>query len=401
MNLRQLINSTKKTVSNMFDTSKDFTQKALGQVISVNTDEHYDNVRGLRHMVMYITSVTQKTSTVQLYDKRDRRKKEIYKEPKRKISTHTVGISFSGYYRLDIPLEALSDDDIDLGQEGLTGDNLKKLAHSFERHKGSVKDGKYNKFIEQYTQENRRLGKTLATEKDYINAREEAYSRILSEAELYRRIDNYIRKKNVNQELKNNYIIRKEGSFNGGNIKVKYNSKKDGYNLYNGTITIETPLSLTNVVRVRCTCAHFYYTYAWYNADHRALIGEKPAPYIRANTGWAKKASGIVTERNLNKVPGLCKHLQFFVSYLIQEGIIQETQNSRTFNSVSPKKNDEVREKLNNTRLESAKLSKADRAKLEAIAKEEATMQRHDMELSRREADIYANPKKDKGGSKK
>ena len=394
MNLRQLINSTKKTVSNMFDTSKDFTQKPLGQVISVNTDEHYDNVRGLRHMVMYITAVTQTTSTVQLYDKPDRRKKEIYKEPKRQISTHTVGISFSGYYRMDIPLEELSDEDIDLGQRGLTGDNLKKLAHSFERHKGSVKDGKYNKFIDQYTQENRRLGKLYATEKDYKNAREQAYSRILSEAELYRRIDNYIRKKNVNQELKNNYIIRKEDSFKGGNIKVKYNSKKDEYNLYNGTITIETPIYLTNIVRVRCTCAHFYYTYAWYNSDHNALIGEKPAPYIRVEKGWAKKSSGIITRRNLNKVPGLCKHLQFFVSYLIQNGIIQETQNSRTFRAVNPRDNKAVGDKLHEVNVASAKLSKDEKAKLEDTAKQEASMQRHDMELSRREAEIYTNWKR-------
>ena len=70
--------------------------------------------------------------------------------------------------------------------------------------------------------------------------------------------------------------------------------------------------------RVRCSCASFLFDVAWYNADHNCLIGSRPPADPRFQLGLKTE-----TVRNIDKVPGLCKHLMLLVSMLLKDGFIQ------------------------------------------------------------------------------
>ena len=69
--------------------------------------------------------------------------------------------------------------------------------------------------------------------------------------------------------------------------------------------------------RVRCSCASFLFDVAWYNADHGCLIGSRPPANPFVQVGISKVV------RNVDKVPGLCKHLMLLVSMLLKDGFIQ------------------------------------------------------------------------------
>jgi len=78
-------------------------------------------------------------------------------------------------------------------------------------------------------------------------------------------------------------------------------------------IIFRTKVDFNTECRVKCTCAHFYYTFAYYCAQCDAYIGDAVAPY-RAK----RKIKGKIKYRNANGVPGLCKHLQLLVSYILK-----------------------------------------------------------------------------------
>ena len=78
-------------------------------------------------------------------------------------------------------------------------------------------------------------------------------------------------------------------------------------------ILFRTKVDLNTECRVKCTCSHFYYTFAYYCAQSGAYIGDAVAPY-RAK----RKLKGKYKYRNENGVPGLCKHLQLLISYLLK-----------------------------------------------------------------------------------
>lgn len=75
------------------------------------------------------------------------------------------------------------------------------------------------------------------------------------------------------------------------------------------------PVDLDNVyVKVRCTCLDFYWRFAYYDKKDSSLFGQGPKPYVKK------------TDRkpgNINKVPGLCKHLMAGFRDLKQLGIVQ------------------------------------------------------------------------------
>lgn len=71
---------------------------------------------------------------------------------------------------------------------------------------------------------------------------------------------------------------------------------------YKGKIIWITKPSLNNSpLVVRCTCPDFYFTFAWWNMESRALFGPRPRPYVRKDPTRAS--------RNPGHHPGICKHL--------------------------------------------------------------------------------------------
>lgn len=78
-------------------------------------------------------------------------------------------------------------------------------------------------------------------------------------------------------------------------------------------IVFRTKVDLNTECRVKCTCAHFYYTFAYYCAQAGAYIGDAVAPYKAR-----RKLKGKVKFRNSNGVPGLCKHLQLLITHILK-----------------------------------------------------------------------------------
>lgn len=78
-------------------------------------------------------------------------------------------------------------------------------------------------------------------------------------------------------------------------------------------ITFRTKITYDTECRVKCTCAHFYYTFAYYCAQVGAYIGDAVAPYKAK-----RKLKGKHKFRNQNGVPGLCKHLQLLISHIMK-----------------------------------------------------------------------------------
>lgn len=64
--------------------------------------------------------------------------------------------------------------------------------------------------------------------------------------------------------------------------------------------------------KVNCNCLDFHYRFAVWNNNKKSLEGNPPPPYIK------------VTDRppvNPNKLPGVCKHIMKFMTFLKGEGI--------------------------------------------------------------------------------
>lgn len=78
-------------------------------------------------------------------------------------------------------------------------------------------------------------------------------------------------------------------------------------------ITFRTKIDFNTECRVKCTCAHFYYTFAYYCAQAGAYIGDAVAPYKSY-----RKMKNKFKFRNSNGVPGLCKHLQLLITYILK-----------------------------------------------------------------------------------
>ena len=78
---------------------------------------------------------------------------------------------------------------------------------------------------------------------------------------------------------------------------------------------LEEPIGIHNYVRVFCSCSDYQYTCGWYNYEAGAHLGPRPAPY-------PNRSGGSETVRNVNKTPGLCKHLMVMVTLLMNGGII-------------------------------------------------------------------------------
>jgi hypothetical protein len=81
-------------------------------------------------------------------------------------------------------------------------------------------------------------------------------------------------------------------------------------------VLLENKIKLNTQIRVRCSCSDFYWTFAYYNADAKALIGQRPANYTR-------KTNNPKLARNPGKHAGACKHVLLFLSMLMEGKVIK------------------------------------------------------------------------------
>lgn len=103
-----------------------------------------------------------------------------------------------------------------------------------------------------------------------------------------------------------------------------------GDNVYYGKYTLQSrnhpdkflvmqpTISGDTDIRVRCSCASFMFDIAWYNADHHCLIGSRPP-----QTRKYRVNPDARPVRNVNRKPGLCKHLMVAVALLQRDGFLK------------------------------------------------------------------------------
>jgi len=77
---------------------------------------------------------------------------------------------------------------------------------------------------------------------------------------------------------------------------------------------IRKPDISKDLVRVRCSCKDFFFTFALWNFRKNALFGVKPRSYTRKTT--------TRPPRNPKKIPGLCKHLVNASLWLRRKGYV-------------------------------------------------------------------------------
>lgn len=76
--------------------------------------------------------------------------------------------------------------------------------------------------------------------------------------------------------------------------------------LRNGNLVFAEELnSQTHPMQLRCSCPDFKWTWAWFDAKEKVLVGKRPEPYVRKTP---PPPEGLPF-RNPIKVPGMCKHL--------------------------------------------------------------------------------------------
>lgn len=72
------------------------------------------------------------------------------------------------------------------------------------------------------------------------------------------------------------------------------------------------PLTSNVVVKVKCTCLDYYWTFAWHNASADALLGDPPPPY-----------GNYTGSRNPTNATGMCKHLFKLKSDIEADGLLK------------------------------------------------------------------------------
>ena len=87
------------------------------------------------------------------------------------------------------------------------------------------------------------------------------------------------------------------------------------YLYYSGDITLDMRCA------VSCSCSSYRYTFAPYNARVGAHDGYEPDPYITKSKNTARP------KLNINRNPGLCKHLMMFATLLAEGKILKGAEN--------------------------------------------------------------------------
>lgn len=80
---------------------------------------------------------------------------------------------------------------------------------------------------------------------------------------------------------------------------------------------MENPIDVNSFVRVQCSCSNYYFVHAYYNYNAGAHLGQAPAAY-------PSKTQSSTTVMNMDKSPGMCKHLMMFTMLLLNGGILSK-----------------------------------------------------------------------------
>lgn len=86
-------------------------------------------------------------------------------------------------------------------------------------------------------------------------------------------------------------------------------------------LAVDKQIKLNTELRVDCSCADYYYTFAWYNCDHKVAIAPRPPAY-KPHRGKER----LTPQRNPKKKAGCCKHLLLLIAMLMEGGLLNNSK---------------------------------------------------------------------------
>ena len=110
---------------------------------------------------------------------------------------------------------------------------------------------------------------------------------------------------NVNIQVSGLKIVTREPRYLDGYTMVDEGDKK---------YWIPTPSASTSVIKVRCTCKDYYFTFGWWNFRQGSMFGRQQKPYKRKTPKPPKGRP----YRNPQKFAGSCKHCSNSVKFLVK-----------------------------------------------------------------------------------
>ena len=297
MNISQLINSTNSFGGNR--TAKGtMSEKEFGDIYAGNKEVYYDPRTSSVSVSMYFGAKTQKNVSLH-------KSTVVLKNIEQQVYTRA---EIAEYVRSKVGLD-LYDKAKDFLAEQLN-DNFKlsnkEVRQTYERLQESRKrfEAPYA-FQEHDTDEdnNKRKVDSVKEGYDLINdptfKKTEEYKRRYEEL-LQSVSEDFI----IELILSDPYIVPSKFIVPLGKRTKKF-------------VLLNKRISLSTEVQVKCSCADYYWTFAWANYNSKVHKGTKPPPYMNTYL------RGYAT-RNPKDKPGLCKHLILFITILMQEGLVRE-----------------------------------------------------------------------------
>ena len=94
----------------------------------------------------------------------------------------------------------------------------------------------------------------------------------------------------------------------------------EGYNL------VSDKIPETSDIRVWCSCSDYYWTFQFYNVEHKVDIFDRPPErYIPKTKRGFEAFRKNQPVRNPYRHPGMCKHLVLLLSMLMEKGVVQDS----------------------------------------------------------------------------
>lgn len=105
--------------------------------------------------------------------------------------------------------------------------------------------------------------------------------------------------------------INKGGNVYYGKIVMQSRNNVNKYLVMNKNVPLDAE------IRVRCSCASYFWDCAWYNAKAGCHIGAAPPAYPKF-----RLPDYDGPKRNIHQVPGACKHIMLLLSMLMKDGFL-------------------------------------------------------------------------------
>ena len=108
--------------------------------------------------------------------------------------------------------------------------------------------------------------------------------------------------------------------FDNATVFQKVNGKK--------WVVVTNNIPIESEVQVWCSCSDYYWTFEYYNINHKNRDGSSinlyPSASLRYPKTYNRKSGSRIPVRNPGRHPGMCKHLMLLVAMLMKDEVIKD-----------------------------------------------------------------------------